>query len=329
MATLTQWKILTTLTKRSQGTQSIREKLAREGINLSLRSVQRNLDRLSEHFPITSDHNNPAGWKWANDCDLFDLPVMDVNTALVLQMVEHYLSPMVPKGCLDRLHPYMRRAENLLDEVGAQGVGGWSRRVVRIAPTHHLLAPDIDSDVLDSVFQAVLEQRQLSIMYRAIGEEVEKERVVHPLGLAFAEGVIYLVGRTWDYEDIRHYALHRMVSGALLDVPARRDDDFDLSAYAAEGHFEIHADGEMVRLKLRVDNWLAHYLEESRLAPDQTIRPAGDRHQVEATVCQTLQLKWWLLGLGSRVEVLEPKELRTAMTATINELYAIYQGEGQ
>jgi predicted DNA-binding transcriptional regulator YafY len=34
---------------------------------------------------------------------------------------------------------------------------------------------------------------------------------------------------------------------------------------------------------------------------------------VEATVADTRQLRWWLLGFGGRVEVLEPEGLRGEM----------------
>jgi hypothetical protein len=39
MATITQWEILKTLTKRKQGTQDIRKSLAERNIHLTLRSI--------------------------------------------------------------------------------------------------------------------------------------------------------------------------------------------------------------------------------------------------------------------------------------------------
>jgi predicted DNA-binding transcriptional regulator YafY len=324
MATITQWKILKTLSRKVQGTQEIRDKLARDGVTLTLRSIQRNLDTLSEIFSITSDHKNPAGWKWAADCDLLDLPVMDTSAALTLRMAEEHLTPMLPKSCLSTLHPYMKRARNLLDEVGDKGVGEWARRVGRISRTHHLMTPEIDAEVLDAVYQGVLEQRQLSVQYRALGDGAPKERIIHPLGLAFAEGVIYLVGTAWDYGDIRQFALHRMASATLLDAPARLNASFDLASYVAEGHFDIPVAGEAIRLHLRADRWLACYLEECRLSSDQTIRDEGESFSIEATVQRTLQLQWWLLGLGTHVEVLAPMSLRSAMQETVRALHGVY-----
>ncbi len=53
------------------------------------------------------------------------------------------------------------------------------------------------------------------------------------------------------------------------------------------------------------------HLGESRLASDQRLTAQDDgRVLVEATVKNNADLRWWLLGFGSAVEVLEPGSLR-------------------
>jgi predicted DNA-binding transcriptional regulator YafY len=325
MATITQFEILKILSRRKQGTRQIRDALASAGIELTLRSVQRNLEKLSESFPITSDHQNPAGWKWAEDCEQFDLLGMDANAALTLRLAEQHLTPMMPKSCLDTLRPYMQRARNLLDEVTDGGVGEWHNRVARLSRTQHLIPPKIDAAVLEDVFRAVLKNRQLSIMYRRIGGNEAQERIVNPLGVVFVDGSIYLVGTAWDYADIRQFAMHRMESVQVMETKCPRKESFDLKKYIDEGNFDFPLDGALIDLQLMVDDWLAEYLEENRLSEDQIIVKEGENYLVEASVRNTLQLKWWILGLGSRVEVLAPINLRTAMRVDIQNLHEMYR----
>jgi predicted DNA-binding transcriptional regulator YafY len=43
-----------------------------------------------------------------------------------------------------------------------------------------------------------------------------------------------------------------------------------------------------------------------------------------ATVPDTLQLRWWLLGFGEGVEVIEPKDLRERMVSSIQKMQGRY-----
>lgn len=53
------------------------------------------------------------------------------------------------------------------------------------------------------------------------------------------------------------------------------------------------------------------HLEETPLSDDQRLTEQADGNVlVEATVADTGQLRWWLLGFGGRIEVLEPQGLR-------------------
>ncbi|MCF6267684.1 MAG: WYL domain-containing protein [Desulfuromusa sp.] len=324
MATITQWQILKTLTKHKQGTQKIRESLANVGINLTLRSVQRNLEKLSQTFQITSDELNPAGWKWADDCELLDLPLMDTSTALTLRMAEQYLVEMMPKGCVDTLQPYMRHAHKLLDEASDLGIGEWPHHIARISRQQQLITPLIKADVLDEVFQAVLEKKQLAVHYQGLSDEEPVKRELHPLGLVFDSGVIYLVATVWNYHDVRQFALHRMVEARMLDTRATRDESFCLDKYIAEGNFDFPRTGGLIGIRLLVNDWLARHLEERKLSEDQSITKMKDGFLVEASVMDTVQLQWWLLGQGTKVEVLDPPSLRQSLRKTIEKLHATY-----
>ena len=324
MAILTQMLILKALTKRNQGTTQILEKLNKEGVTLTLRSVQRNLENLSGKFPIISDHKNPAGWRWEDGAELFTLPMMDSSTALTLRLAEQYLADMLPKNCVKTLQPYMLSAHKVLDQHDHTGIGEWPKRIARISRQQRLILPTVDEDVLDEVFQAVLESKQLKISYRGVDDEESSERELHPLGLVFDSGIIYLVATVWQYQDIRQFVLHRIVDAEMLTEHIRRDETFCLDEYIAEGNFDFPRRQGLIRVKLLVDGWLARHLEERKLSEDQLISEADGGFLVKASVADTAQLEWWLLGLGDQVEVLAPASLRQSIIETIEGLHNIY-----
>jgi len=55
----------------------------------------------------------------------------------------------------------------------------------------------------------------------------------------------------------------------------------------------------------------ANYLEERPLHKDQQLTACDDgSYLLESTAIDTNELRWWLLGFGANIEVLEPDYLR-------------------
>lgn len=113
-----------------------------------------------------------------------------------------------------------------------------------------------------------------------------------------------------DYEDAYIYALHRIISVQLLDEISRQKADFNLNTYAQkQGHF---GSGEMIFFKARIIDHLAATLSETPLHESQIIGE-GDKpgyKVLQAKLPNTWQLRWWILGEGERIEVIEPISLR-------------------
>ena len=67
------------------------------------------------------------------------------------------------------------------------------------------------------------------------------------------------------------------------------------------------------------------HVTESRLSSDHRATTQADgRVLVEATVPDTADLRWWLLGFGSAVEVLTPASLRTEFRDHARAMQAMY-----
>ena len=53
---------------------SIQDVLDEQGLNISLRTIQRDLIELSRVFPLLSDdRTKPFGWSWQRNADIYDL----------------------------------------------------------------------------------------------------------------------------------------------------------------------------------------------------------------------------------------------------------------
>jgi len=61
------------------------------------------------------------------------------------------------------------------------------------------------------------------------------------------------------------------------------------------------------------------------VSEDQTIEPQDDgREKLSATVKDSLELRWWLLGYADGVEVQEPEALRDEFVEIAKGFRAVY-----
>ena len=140
--------------------------------------------------------------------------------------------------------------------------------------------------------------------------------------------MVYLVATLWDYPDLRLLALHRFDTARLLKNGCRRPKNFSLDHYLAQGavEFPLNPNTGPIRLIIRMASDVAFHLHESPLGKKQTISPNQEGFvRIEATVANTCQLRWWLLGFGDKVEVLEPEDLRAdfaQIAMAMTNLYA-------
>jgi predicted DNA-binding transcriptional regulator YafY len=132
---------------------------------------------------------------------------------------------------------------------------------------------------------------------------------VNPLGLVVRGNLLYLVCTLWDYQDLRQLALHRVLTASPTDKPVTRPDGFNLDEYIQSGEFQYPV-GPPIQLKAKFSRAAAAHLVETPLSDDQVIESLDADHVcVTATVRDTAQLDWWLLGFGSGVLVLAPPAL--------------------
>jgi len=105
-------------------------------------------------------------------------------------------------------------------------------------------------------------------------------------------------------------------------------EGFDLDAYIASGELDFAIGGE-IRLKARVSRHIAFHLQERPLHEDQQLTDTGDGSWLlESTAQDTNELRWWLLGFGENIEVLEPSALRDEFARIAHAMAARYADSG-
>ena len=303
--------------------------LTAAGFAVTKRTVERDLQTLSESFALVSnERSKPFGWSWKKDAPAFTVPGLSPAGALAFHLMQKYLEPLLPVSMLRALGPYFELADTVLGEESASPARSWMIKVRVVHPGQLLLPPKVDPNVYATITEALLDERQLKTAYAPLGEVKSKEYTVHPLGLVQRGPVSYLVATAYDYEDVRLYAVHRFSSAEVLDAPVCKIP-FDLDAYIASGALGF-GNGELIKLEVMFDEHAVQHLYETPLSKDQAIDAiSGGRVRLRASIPNTPQLFWWLLSFGKGVEVRKPVALRREMLETVQAMAAAYRGSAR
>jgi predicted DNA-binding transcriptional regulator YafY len=313
----------------------LKDQLLDHGFKVTIRTLQRDLNTLSEIFldidkETQTDHS--VGWFWSERAKTLSISGLSINQALSLNLAEKYLRPLLPETTLNELNPFFEQAKETLSGLESNPVSNWLDKIAVVLPTQPLLPPAIGEDIQKSIYHALLVDKQLSIQYRRADHE-EKAYVLNPLGIVVRGSVNYLIATKVDSNTPQMFALHRMLSASIENRTATRPASFSLTEFVSQGHVQFHWSNTMpereVVLKARFDTDFIKFLLETPLSKDQVVEPLGEgKFLLTATVKETGQLFWWLLGLGYHVEVLEPASLRKKIKETVIVSARKYEGGG-
>ncbi len=326
---LRSWHLLRAIPRhpRRKTPSELRESLRLSGYELTLRSVQRDLIALSTPWGITCETEGVTSyWYWSPDAKLFDIPNLGSAEALVFLMAKAYLQDAIPRSQLTLLAPYFERAEQLIGSAKIP-ISRWHQRVRVIQRGPSLHVPVVRPEVVKEVHEALLYERRVRLTYKKRGEKSVKDYELSPQALILREGVMYLVASANEYEELLHFALHRASGAALIERPAKRIQGFNLDHYVDNERAFSYPTKKQVSIRLRasLDQGLADHLSERPLSGDQSInQKEGSEYVLTATVVDTAELRWWLLGLGPAIVVSAPSELRQWMKQTIESMSKMY-----
>lgn len=280
----------------------LHRQLTDAGIDRDLRTIQRQLEMLSEHFEIErDDRSKPYGYRWLEQAKALAVPNLTPQESLLLQLAEEHLKNLLPARLMKSMEGFFSQAKrNLGPDSSARLEREWPGKVRVVATSQPLLPPKIVQGVFEVVSEALYSNRWLLLDYRNSAGKRNKVEVM-PLGLVQQGPRLYLVCRYRGYENERNLALHRILSAEISTLTFERPKEFDLKRYDDDGRFGF-GDGEKVRLTFVIDHDAGLHLLESPLSSDQQVHEiAGGKIEITATVIDSAMLDRWLRGFGRSV----------------------------
>jgi predicted DNA-binding transcriptional regulator YafY len=307
---LRQWAMLRLIPRypRKIDTAALKKGLGTLGYEITVRSIQRDLNKLSIVLPLGSDQSKPQGWWWHADAGVLDVPGLEPQSALVFKMAEQHLSRILPSATLQTLAPWFKAANGVLENTPSN-TGKWLDKVRIIPKGQPLLPPVVNPEVQSVVYQALFEAKQLSITYLPHRAPEAHDFIVSTIALVQRDHLIYLICTLGESVKTKLLVMHRIQSAKLLDTPSETPPDFDLDAYIAEGSLGYQV-GKPIELVAEISSSVASILTETPLSLDQSLSELGTGQiHLTATVANTKELRVWLRGFGRHIRVKSPHNL--------------------
>lgn len=289
----------------------------REELDCSERTVRRVIAELRDDFGAPIEYvRDGNGYNYIGaERDSFELPGIwfSPNELYALLTSHQLLNALQPGLFTPYIAPIRHRLENLLAHrtAGSPDVG----RRIRIL---QMGSRPADLNIFRSVSTAVLERKQLRLLYHGRGRDETTERTVSPQRMVYYRSNWYL--DTWCHlrTGFRHFALDRMHPIEILDQPAREFPDDELDQHFASA-YGIFAGTPTAIAVLRFSPSAARWVADEQWHPEQesTVLPDGG-YELKVPYSRTEELVMDILKYGPEVEVIGPAELRMQVAQALD-----------
>ncbi len=184
---------------------------------------------------------------------------------------------------------------------------------------------EIKSGVWDTLQQCLAEQVTAALRYQAPGYDEPAVRLVDPYHLVGYRGEWYLLGWSRHDEEVRVYALARIVKCTKWRTSFTRAPDFKVGDYI-DPNFGIFLNEPWVDVAVRFDAAVASRIRERVWHLEQRIEDLDDGDIIlRYRTNQQSQTLFWAGQWGPNAEILEPVELRDRAREWFRDAAAQYR----
>ena len=273
------------------------------------RTVRRDLEALSVCFPLyTEPADGRVRWKLVDGFG--HVPALQFSATELMAMVfTSYLArPLAGtpiKESLDSALLKMRGALPATADGYFPSIEGWFSAGLGAHKSYRE-----HRDKIEQLGRAIAKKRTVEMRYFTAARDATSRRKVDPYHLRFAGGALYLIGRCHNRKEVLIFAVDRILSLAVTNLPCQMPLGFDVEEYL-RGALTAMRGGETVDVELRFDRRTSAWTRDRIWHPSQTATLSKDgRLTLRLQVADTPELVSWILSLGPGVRVARPDRLR-------------------
>ena len=317
-----QWTILRDL--ESSRRLTIDDLAARTGV--TTRTIRRDLEALqTAGFPLFDEVHDGKRY-WTLEAKAFRR--LDVTGFTLAELSALYFSRTLVE-CLAST-PFHRDVATAFDKLAAALTPGMKQfldrlpLVIQAKGAARADGGDVEREHVARLLDATLNHRRAWMSYLSMASSREKQYLIEPHRLIFAEGGLYLLAYVPEYKEQRTFAVERIRSLSLLEehFPA------PATAEAAFAHSIGINEGRPERIEIAFEPRIAPYVRDRRWHSSQKHVDRKDGGIVlTLNVCNDWALRSWILSFGPLARVMAPMALAKQIRDEVERVRAQYSME--
>ena len=172
------------------------------------------------------------------------------------------------------------------------------------------------------LLDAILHHRRARMKYFSFSSNREKEYLVEPYRLVFAQGGLYLVAFVPEYAQLRTFSVDRVLA---VSPTEERFEPADLEEDAFVHSLGVNQGTPPERIEIAFDARMAPYVRERVWHASQELRDLDDGAVLlTLRVANDWALRSWILGFGPLARVVSPPELAAQILDEIDRARSLY-----
>ncbi|HOB75493.1 MAG TPA: transcriptional regulator [Phycisphaerae bacterium] len=321
---LRQWQLLNFLQKNRRGI-TLRDLADLSGY--SARTIQRDLKLLSDAgFPVSHETNDYGKRFWRLPPDFLHREglVLSITEAVALYFARQLLSPLQGTEFAHGLDSVISKIRAMLPETALDYFQELSGLILvrgqgRADYARH-------KHTIQAFSQAIRTRSVVRITYKAVWRGETYTTEVHPYGLVYFEGDLYVVGHSERSRAMRVFKITRTLHVEVTRTRFQRPTTFSLEEYF-HGSFGIMPSGaHETQVVVEFHPQIAPLIEERQWHPSQRFeRTDSGWVRISLRLRNTLEFKRWVLGFGHQARVIHPPALRKEIAEALSAALALYR----
>lgn len=307
--------------ERGSATADIHQALLDEGYEISIRTVQRDLEKLAEWAALDYEDDEKGHRRWFRDIKKPDvMDVVPASEAFLLVLSEKLLRKTVPVNLSEKLEEWLNKADAKLSTKHL--FSNWKRKVNVVPDSYPLIYGEqhIDEEYRKVIYDCVLNEEQLRISYQSKKSDQVTDYTLNPLGIIIRDQSHYLVAtKNITPERPQLFLFHRISFAEKVYLDITTPKTFSAEEYFAKNPTGWLLEDKVEEIVLKVKGYALDVVTHNKLAQDQVLEPYDKTWWKVTFSCHpTYDLISWILKFGQDVVCEAPSTIREQVVKRLN-----------
>jgi len=314
-----QWLLLKMLEKPGGATIEELAKSLPVDYACHTRTVRRDLQALEACFPLYTEYmDGQVRWKLVEGFNRAPALQFSATELMALTFTRDLVRPLEGTPIKESMDSALAKITGALPtaaEEFVQGLQGWFSAGIGPHKTYRE-----HREKIDQLARAIARKRTVEMRYYTAGRDKTSRRKVDPYRIWYAGGALYLIGYCHMRSSVRMFAVDRILSLTVTNLPCQMPLGFDVEHYVRNA-LTVMRGGPQIDVELRFDRKTSAWAKDRIWHPSQkaTLDKKGCL-TLKLQVADTPELVGWILSFGSGVRVIKPVTLHQHLKSTAVEI---------